>query len=81
MKEDKKTMSLRFYNNYISEIAVNPNHKYREDLHGRVVENEIYNLVEVDFLIKVNDSKFFIIINCDLFEIRTQDSYIKGVVL
>lgn len=37
--------------------------KYREDLHGRVVENEIYDLVEGDFLIKVNDSKFFIIIN------------------
>ena len=36
MKEDKKTMSLRFYNNYISEIAVNPNHKYREDLQSLI---------------------------------------------
>ena len=29
-------MSLRFYNNYISEIAVNPNHKYREDLQSLI---------------------------------------------
>ena len=51
--------------------------KMRNDLHGRVVPNEIYDLVEGDFLIKVNDEQFFIIANVQ--EVSSDNGTFKEV--